>query len=252
MHPRVSLHQVAFMAESTEAFLSFCGEAGFANVVLAAPKLRAEGVAALPEGAPCIASLNDIFDAAGFPAIVDLAAQVGAASLYLLTGGQGARDWEAAAQQFAHDMAPGIVSARAHGLSVMIENAPALYADIHFAHTLADTIRLAEQADIGICIELFACWAEADLKALFGRAMPRCGLVQVSDYVLGDRAYPCRAVPGDGVIPLERLIGDVLDAGYQGVFDIELVGPRIEAEGPRAAAKRAGEYVSELLVKLGA
>jgi sugar phosphate isomerase/epimerase len=82
--------------------------------------------------------------------------------------------------------------------------------------------------------------------------MRRVGLVQVSDYVLGDRTYPCRAVPGDGAIPLERLIGDLLDAGYAGVFDIELVGPRIAAEGPRVACTRAGEYVSEILLNLGA
>ncbi len=252
MHPRVSLHQVAFMAESTDAFLGFCREAGFANAVLAAPKLRVEGFTALKGDMPRIASLNDIFDAANFHDTVDLAAQIGATSLYLLTGGRGAHDWEGAARHFAQTLAPGMAAARTGGLSVMIENAPALYADIHFAHTLADTIRLAEQADTGICIELFACWAEAGLKTLFGRAMPRCGLVQVSDYMLGDRSLPARAVPGDGVIPLERLIGDVLDAGYQGVFDIELVGPRIAAEGPHAASMRAGDYMSALLAKLGA
>jgi sugar phosphate isomerase/epimerase len=59
-------------------------------------------------------------------------------------------------------------------------------------------------------------------------------------------------VPGDGAIPLERLIGDLLDLGYQGLFDIELVGPRIDTEGGAAATARAAEYVSSLLVKLGA
>jgi sugar phosphate isomerase/epimerase len=76
--------------------------------------------------------------------------------------------------------------------------------------------------------------------------------VQVSDYVLGDRTTPCRAVPGDGAIPLERLIGEVLEAGYGGVFDLELIGPRIEAEGHRPATLRAAEILSEILVKLGA
>jgi sugar phosphate isomerase/epimerase len=93
---------------------------------------------------------------------------------------------------------------------------------------------------------------EAGLKPLFRRAMPLTGLVQVSDYVLGDRSTPCRAVPGDGAMPLERLLGDVLDAGYTGLFDLELVGPRIEAEGGFAASRRAADYVSELLTRLGA
>ena len=248
MHPRLSLHQVAFMSESTVEFLKFCRDAGFANAVLAAPKFQAEGMQALPVGAPTIASLNAIFDADTFDATLKLAKQTGAHSIYLLTGDRGALEWQDAAKRFAAQLSPGTV----RDLPILIENAPALYADIHFAHTLADTIRLAEIADVGICIELFACWAEADLRTQFRRAMPRIGLVQVSDYVLGDRTYPCRAVPGDGAIPLERLIGDLLGAGYAGVFDIELVGPRIEAEGPRAACKRAGDYVSELLAKQGA
>jgi sugar phosphate isomerase/epimerase len=93
---------------------------------------------------------------------------------------------------------------------------------------------------------------EAGLKALLQQAIPMTGLVQVSDYVLGDRTAPCRAVPGDGVIPLDRIIGDVLDAGYRGVFDIELVGPRIAAEGARPATERAAQKVSDILRRLGA
>lgn len=78
------------------------------------------------------------------------------------------------------------------------------------------------------------------------------GLMQASNYVLGDRTAPCRAVPGDGVIPLDRIPGDALEAGYEGVSDIELVGPRIAAEGARAATERAAQRVSEILTRLGA
>ena len=82
--------------------------------------------------------------------------------------------------------------------------------------------------------------------------MPLTGLVQVSDYVLGDRTAPCRAVPGDGAIPLERILGDVLDAGYGGVFDLELVGPRIDAEGARDRDRtRRHDELSEILDQLG-
>ena len=82
--------------------------------------------------------------------------------------------------------------------------------------------------------------------------MPNTHLVQVSDYVLGDRSAPCRAVIGDGVIPVERLLGDLLEAGYTGVFDLELVGPRIQQEGATSATRRAAENLSEILIRLGA
>ena len=159
---------------------------------------------------------------------------------------------EQAAERFAALIAPCKAPAAAQGVRVLVENASSFNADIHIAHTLADTIALAELAGIGLCIEWHACWMEAGLKTLLRQAIPMTGLVQVSDYVLGDRTAPCRAVPGDGVIPLDRILGDVLEAGYQGVFDIELVGPRIAAEGARAATQRAAQAISEILTRLGA
>jgi sugar phosphate isomerase/epimerase len=183
---------------------------------------------------------------------VEIAATLGARSVYLQTGARGSLTWEQAAERFAALIAPGKEAARRRGVNLLVENASPFTADIHMVHTLADTITLAKLAGIGICIEWHACWMEAGLTALLRRAIPMTGLVQVSDYVLGDRTAPCRAVPGDGVIPLDRIIGDVLEAGYGGVFDIELVGPRIEAEGARAATERAAQTVSEILHRLGA
>lgn len=111
---------------------------------------------------------------------------------------------------------------------------------------------LAELAGIGVCIDIYACWAEAALQETIERAMPRCHLIQVSDYVYGDRSLPSRAVPGDGAIPLERILGWALDAGYAGAFDLELIGPRIDAEGRREATRRAATNVGALLDALGA
>ena len=82
--------------------------------------------------------------------------------------------------------------------------------------------------------------------------MKRCHLVQVADYVLGDRAFPCRAVLGDGAIPLDRILGWILAAGYRGAFDLELMGPRIDQEGHVEAVRRTAERLGELLTRLGA
>ena len=59
-------------------------------------------------------------------------------------------------------------------------------------------------------------------------------------------------VPGDGDIPLERLVAMALDAGFEGAFDLEVMGPRIEEEGYPSAVRRAVERASELLDRLGA
>jgi sugar phosphate isomerase/epimerase len=182
---------------------------------------------------------------------VEAAATVGARAVYMLTGGRGDSTWDAAADRFCSAVRPCVDEARQAGVALAIENASALYADIHIAHTLADTIELAEMAGVGVCIDLFGCWAEAHLPALLDRALPRTELIQLSDYVLGDRALPGRAVPGDGAIPLEAVLEQVLSNGYPHGFDLELIGPRIDAEGRLAAAQRACETVSAMLARLG-
>jgi sugar phosphate isomerase/epimerase len=172
---------------------------------------------------------------------------LGAETVYMTTGGRGALDWEGAAQAFTEAVAPCAAEARSRGLRLLIETAPTLYADIHMAHTLRDTVKLAKQAGIGVCMDVFACWTESDLVDSIREAAPLTHLVQVSDYVPGDRSYPCRAVPGDGAIPLAAILRTILDCGYAGAFDLELIGPRIAAEGAPAAAARAAAWIERFL-----
>lgn len=266
MHPRLSLHQVGMIEQSNAAFVEACRRIGIANAVLVADKLIGDELAKvradLAEGGPRIAGVTHVFcrdlarvseaELAATRAAIDVAGALGAPCLYMLTGGRGALSWEQAAERFAELVAPCRDAARERGVNLLIENASALYADIHIAHTLADTIALAQRAGIGVCVDLFHCWAEGRLDERLQGAVAMIGLVQVSDYVLGDRALPARAVPGDGAIPLERIVGSLLAAGYAGTFDLELVGPRIAAQDRQVAFRRAAERVSDMLARLGA
>ena len=63
------------------------------------------------------------------------------------------------------------------------------------------------------------------------------GMAQLSDYVIGTTETGNRVVPGDGDIPLERLVAMALDAGFEGMFDLEVMGPRIEEEGYPSAVR---------------
>jgi sugar phosphate isomerase/epimerase len=182
--------------------------------------------------------------------VIDAAAAVGARLIYLLTGGRDALSWQQAADRFCVMVAPCAEHARRVGVALAIENASSLYADMHLAHTLRDTITLAETSGLGICIDVFHCWAEGDFEAMVQRALPRTELIQLSDYVLGDRALPGRAVPGDGAIPIEAFVAQALAGGYPHGFDLELIGPRIEAEGRAESAHRACAVVSAMLHRL--
>ena len=58
--------------------------------------------------------------------------------------------------------------------------------------------------------------------------------------------------PATATFPFDRIVGQLLEAGYAGAFDLELIGPRIEAEGYEKAVPRAVEAVETLLARLGA
>jgi sugar phosphate isomerase/epimerase len=269
VHPRISLHQVAFVEQSTAAFLAHCRTIGVAHAslvstLLARPRDSDAARTELANGGIDVTTINHPFGqcpdlerdrgeaAQQLLEALAVAASLGATTMYLLTGGRGSLSWEQAAQRFAELIEPAKKAAADAGITLLVENASPFNTDIHIAHTLSDALRLAEIAGVGLCVDLHACWTEAGLTELFERAMPHLGLVQVSDYVLGDRAAPCRAVPGDGVIPLDRLIGGLLAAGYTGLFDLELVGPRIATEGAPDATRRAADRLSTMLTELGA
>ena len=49
---------------------------------------------------------------------------------------------------FREAIAPCVIQAREAGVELLVENSAALYADVHIAHTLRDTLTLAELADV--------------------------------------------------------------------------------------------------------
>ena len=254
MHDRLSVHSVTFLGMPLAEQQSVWRELGLTRLSLIDSQLSEPGLAQLIEqNGYSVDTVYHLFESGeGLSRVIETAAAVGARVVYMLTGGRGELGWEQAAERFCAAIAPCVREARQAGVALAIENASALYADIHFAHTLRDTITLAEMAGVGVCIDLFHCWAEADLAGLVERALPRTVQIQLSDYVLGDRALPARAVPGDGAIPIEPFIRQALAGGYTHGFDLELIGPRIEAEGRFEAARRGCETVSTMLERLGA
>lgn len=178
---------------------------------------------------------------------IDIAAEIGGQSVIMTTGGRGNLSWDEAAEKFAEAMTPCAEAARKAGIAIGIEGTSHLYADVSIAHRLSDTAKLARMAGISVMLDTFACWFDSDILAAIAEAGPLIGLVQVSDYVYGDRGLPCRAVPGDGASGLDRLIPAIAATGFSGYYDLEVIGPRIVAEGAEAGLRRAADFVGPLL-----
>ncbi|MCW3819075.1 sugar phosphate isomerase/epimerase [Micromonospora sp. DR5-3] len=180
-------------------------------------------------------------------AALDAAAALGAGTLYLTSGPSGELSWEEAADSLAERLAPAIGRAARLGVALAVENTMSIRGDLSFTHTLQDAAALARRLDIGLCVDLYCCWQERGLVDTLRAELDRVRLVQVSDFRLGTLSLPNRWVPGDGDIPLERLLRQLTGLGYHGLLDLELLGPAIEAEGTPQALARAVRWLTSRL-----
>ena len=270
-HPRLSINSISSYRQSLRDDIALWHELGIGHVGLILPKIEEVGWATardLVTGAGL--RVSTIFgpsyrpldadpalgwreaDQAGTARTLAFAAEIGAGSVYVCSGSAASLAWEDAADAFCDFIAPCAAVAKEVGVPLLLEPTNPLRADVSFVHWQRDAMDIARRAGIAVMVDLQSCWFERGLAELVRKNVDLVGVVQISDYVIGTTQAGDRAVPGDGDIPLERLLAVLLDAGYEGAFDLEIMGPRIESEGYRSAVRRGVERVSELLDRLGA
>jgi sugar phosphate isomerase/epimerase len=271
MHPRACVSAISTFDLALDEDLAFWHRHGIGTVGVSVAKLERFG---WPEGAKLVADAADrglrianliglgpfhLAKPASWPQqqerlvrAIETAAAVGAECMVFTTGPFAPLTWEEAADALDTALAPITAEAASRRVPFAIEHTNSLRVDVGFVHTLKDAIDLARRFDVGVCMELNACWAERGLEATIRDNIDRIRLVQVSDFKVGTVASSQRLVPGDGDIPIARILGIVLDAGYPGVFDLELIGDAIRAEGYDAAVPRAVDALGSILTDLGA
>jgi sugar phosphate isomerase/epimerase len=271
IHPRVSLNLMSCRKWTLAQDIAFCLANGVHTIGVPSHKLAPDPAAAIASiksaglrtstmlavatGVPMITPPKDGVSAplqALRPAI-DAAAALGSPACYFLSGPTPSRmPTDEAGAAFVTAIAPAVAYARSKGVRLAIENSSVPTRANGFVHSLNDMAEITRAAGLDMCLELQNCWVEMNLPRLFRDNARRFAVVQVSDFVVGEDARLNRAVPGDGDMPLEWLIGKLLEAGYDGMFELEVLGPKIEAEGYESAIRRGLEWMSEKLRGLGA
>lgn len=171
----------------------------------------------------------------------------GGCCLVLTTGPAGRLGWDEAADALAELLGPVRVAAVADGVPLTIEPTGPLRLDLSFVTTVRDGVDLADRLGVGVCVEVNSCFAERGLLDTIHDAGGVVEHVQVSDFVIGSLCTPDRAVPGDGDIPLGRILEGLDAAGYRGAYELEMVGPRIEEEGYASAITRGVAALDRIL-----
>jgi sugar phosphate isomerase/epimerase len=268
LHPRVAVSGLCFPALSAVESIAVLADLGVTKTSMTSAKLLESGAAAVADacteyGVDVVTTTALVrFDLSAGADVeeqvqraredIDRAAAVGATSVYTLTGPRVYPDWLANVDAYA-SLAGNVVDyAAARGIALAVEPTSWLYSDLSFVHSFHDSIALASRAGMAVCLDVFHVWTERELREDIKNHLDLICHVQLSDMQRGARSLPCRAVPGDGDVPLRAVVQWLLDAGYEGAFDLELSGPSIDELGHGEAAARSAGWLDALLAEFGA
>ena len=255
---RVSLSQITTFDWPFERDVAFYRSAGVRAVGVSVRKLDAIGIAradALLRDAglavSCLTSSGwfPLDDPVGTEAAlartrehIAATATLGAECLFILPGHAPSLSWEEQAERARPLVRALLPEAERVGVRLAIEPVSQLRVDLGFLHTFHDALDFADEIDspwLGVVLEVNNAWIERGLYRNIADRLHRIAIVQVNDFKVGTLAASDRVVMGDGDIPLRRICRALENAGYRGWWDIELLGPRIEAEGYEAVVPRA-------------
>ena len=259
---RLSVNSLSSRPFSLAQDLDLYERLGIARVALWLPKLEAHGleaavaevaarrlqVDALLPGASC-----DLADPSSWPetrdrleAGIEVAQRLGAGTVQLTGGRARGLVYEAAAERFAEALGPARAAARARGLRLALEPTRPQFAHVGFVHSLRDGWRLAEALDLWLVPDTAHDWWEPGILELLESGAPRWASVQVADLIL-DQPVLERVVPGDGQVPLRAMLAAASAGGFEGPFELELIGTAVDEEGYEAAIRRSLEHLQAIL-----
>ncbi len=265
-HPRLSVNALSSIRWSFEQDASLWQELGVRHAGLLISKLEsdreAKAMRLAAAGIRPSTLVCGCFDLASpetwdetraaLNGALDFIASAGGGSVYCTPGRTTGAPWRQVLDVFAEAIAPCVAHSTRRGVRLAIE--PSLRTDVSFVNTLRDAVDVAERTGVGLIADFGNCWMERDLREVLARAAAHICLVQICDVIIGSTGKPGpggRVHLGEGELPLQRLMHEVLDAGYPGVFDLEVLGPAIEAEGYSPSLRRGIANASRLLDEIG-
>jgi sugar phosphate isomerase/epimerase len=184
--------------------------------------------------------------------VLDQTDRLGCRTVYGTTGSRGRLSFDTATDRLVEGMAPVLARAAELGITVLIESTNALRTDISYTLTLRDLLDVCDRTGLGACVDACAVWMERDVTEPLTARAADIDIFQISDFCNGTRTTGQRAVPGDGDIPLAELMAALTDGGFSGWYDLEILGRRIEDEGPLAAVRRGVAATRELMAAAAA
>ncbi len=166
--------------------------------------------------------------------MLDDAAAIDARSLVVITGGlaPGERDLGFARERALEGLARLVPHARACGVRIALEplhpmvcGFRSVVCTLREANDMCDVLNAPDV--LGIALDTYAVWWEGDLPAQIARAGSRIIGYHVSDWLTDTCDVRLdRGMPGDGIIDLVGIRGQLEEHGFRGHCEIEIFSQR--------------------------
>lgn len=262
---RLSVHEFARMDLPLDRFLRACAAAGVGRAALLRANVDAYGAeraaALLGELGIAVSSYSSLgfwttgrthegrpWGLADSLRVMDDAVRLGAPIVVIGPGPLGSRDLAGARRRVAEGIREVWPHAAERGLRLAVEPLHPLFCpDRSVVTSLRQALELVEPAPaatVGVAVDSYHVWWDADLDELLRRAGERIFAVHVNDFVLPlPESRRRRGLMGEGCIDLAGFRRAVEAAGFAGPYEVEVANEVLDAlPAEEAVARIAGAY----------
>ena len=163
---------------------------------------------------------------------VRFAARVGASCVLVCPGDLLGATRPAAIERTALALRAGLEDAHEHSVDLAIEPLRPIHTD--FVNTLPQALEIVAAVDdprCGVCMDTFQVWrGDPEREVVIDEiveAAPHTKIVQVADSRVEPLSREDRLVPGEGVLPLEGMLGALFATGYDGWLAVEIMSTEL-------------------------
>jgi sugar phosphate isomerase/epimerase len=129
---------------------------------------------------------------------------------------------------------------------------PGCAAQWTFLNSLDDTLDLLEKvaaANVKMVLDTYHLGLDGGLLGRIAQLVPQIALVQLGDARRPPDGEQNRCRLGEGVVPLGPIVAALKAGGYDGYYDVELLGEEIEPADYRSLLEHAKEAFGTLVAR---
>jgi sugar phosphate isomerase/epimerase len=179
------------------------------------------------------------------------AAAIRAATLVVYSGARWGHTHSHARRLFFEALKQLAPEADELGVDLAIEPMhPGIAADWTFLTSLDDVLSAIEQFGnprVKMVFDTYHLGHEANLVKRIAQIVPHIAIVQLGDARQPPRGEQNRCRLGDGCLPLKEIVAALKAAGYDGFYDVELLGEELESADYHSLLEHAKQVFAELV-----